>query len=297
MSRTTRISMDYMEMRRDRRYFAPPVTVSFGGTQFTARNWSLGGVLIDGGPPVTVGSEVPGKLALVGQESSYDVVVEPLRRDPDDGTLACRFVAPSPVMVDALDRAVVRRMLGRRDGARRMAVALAFAGGLLAALPALAGSPSGSLVPGNAPLPEFRLNFPRDLDATAGANGDYVISLTSPDQGVMHFLFSPRPQFNSSLDRDTGTSRSSAGLSWNLFESGGFFGNLGIAGSFTRPGLLDLDNRALGPSFALHGNFEIGYQLGNQHSLTLSLDHPTSPDYQNEHGELNNLRLRYGLKF
>ena len=284
-------------MRRDRRYYAPPVTVSFGASQFATRNWSLGGLLIDGGPPVMIGSQVRGQLELAGQDERYDMVLETLRRDPDDGALACRFVAPSPLMVDALDRALVRRMLGRRGAARRKAAALALAGGLLAAAPALAGGASGSLVPGSAPLPEFRLNFPSDLNPAAGPNSDYVISLTSPDQGVLHFLFSPRAQFNASTDRETGTSRSSAGLTWNLFESGGFFGNLGIAGSFTRPGVQDLDNHLLGPSFALHGNFEIGYQLGNQHSLTLSLDHPTSPDYQNEHGELNNLRLRYGLKF
>ena len=55
--------------------------------------------------------------------------------------------------------------------------------------------------------------------------------------------------------------------------------------------------RSLGPPLALHSTFEFGYELGDRHSLTLSLDRATAPDIFNEHNELDNLHLRYGLKF
>ena len=69
------------------------------------------------------------------------------------------------------------------------------------------------------------------------------------------------------------------------------------AGSIVRPGAEEMAPRALGPSFALHSMFELGYQIGDGHSLTLSLDRATTPDFLSERNEFNNLHLRYGLKF
>jgi hypothetical protein len=156
------------------------------------------------------------------------------------------------------------------------------------------------LVPGSAPLPQFHLNFPNLLIEPLGAPavaGDLQISLTSPDRSVVHFLFSPRSSFAIDTDPNTGTKSSYAGLSWNLFEDNGFFGNLSLAGSFTRPGAEEMAPRALGPSLALHSMFEFGYQLGDGHSLTLSLDRATTPDFLSDRNEFNNFHLRYGLKF
>ena len=47
MLRTTSISLTHKEMRRDRRYALPPVAVTLGDTQYRARNWSLGGLLLE----------------------------------------------------------------------------------------------------------------------------------------------------------------------------------------------------------------------------------------------------------
>jgi len=181
-----------------------------------------------------------------------------------------------------------------------------FAMGIGAALaegPALASATNGvNLVRGGAPLPDFQFNFLSDLGtsplALPGANtGNLDIAVTSPDHSVLHFLFSPRPQFGFSVDRDTGTGRGYAGLNWNVFEFSGISGNLGIAGSLTRSSVDDPTKRLLGPPLELHSTFELGYQFGSEHSLSLSLDHATAPDFLNEHGDINNIRLRYGLHF
>jgi hypothetical protein len=299
MLRSTSISLTYHEMRRDRRYASPSLTVVLDGGDYRVRNWSLGGFLLDAAPAVTANGRIAGQIKVAGRVDSFSMTAEAVRRDDRAGTLACRFVDPTPSIVSALDDAVMARFLGRRRAARTGIGAAALALVLAAAAPASAAS-GGGLVPGSAPLPEFHLDFPYPLVAPmAGpsASGDLSISLDSPDHGVVQFLFSPRSSFNISTDPTTGTNRSYAGLSWNLFENNGFFGNLSLAGSYVRPGAEEMAPRALGPSLALHSTFEFGYELGNRHSLTLSLDRVTAPDFLSDRNEFDNFHLRYGLKF
>jgi len=299
MLRTTSISLTHKEMRRDRRYAAPRVALTLGGIEYPARNWSLGGLLLESAPAVTIGGRVAGELRVAGRDDAFEITAEAVRRDKAGGLLACRFVEPSSAMVGALDAAVAARFSRRRLAPRAGLGAALVAALLLAAAPAEAGD-GGILVPGNAPLPEFHLNFPNLLLEPLGppsASDDLQISLNSPDRGVVSFLFSPRSRFGMATDSGTGTSRSYAGLSWNLFNSNGFFGNLSVAGSLTRAGPEEMYPRYLGPSLALHSEFELGYQIGDRHSLTLSLDRATAPDPFSDRSELDNLRLRYGLKF
>jgi hypothetical protein len=171
----------------------------------------------------------------------------------------------------------------------------AWAGGQVQPLP---GS-GGTLVPGSAPLPEFRLDFILDDAArrnlTPGGSDNLEIALTSPDNSVFRFLFSPRPQFGFNLDRTTGN-RGYAGLTWNLFDSDRLFGNFGLAGSYADPGAPnDPLHRPLGPPLMLHGALELGYHFGSQHSLSLSLDQGRDARLGTETSD--NLRLRYGLRF
>jgi hypothetical protein len=274
------------------------VTIVAEGGNYVARNWSFGGFLLDGAPGLEAGRKVKGLLRVAGRSDSFGITAETLRRDPDAGTLACRFLDPSPALVTALDSALAQRMLGRRSGRAAIGTAV-IAGVLLVTSPAGAGG-AGALVPGSAPLPQFHLNFPNLLIAppsVSSAAGDLQIELTAPDRSVVQFLFSPRSSFAIDTDPNTGTKSSYAGLSWNLFEDNGFFGNLSLAGSLIRPGIDELAPRSLGPTFALHSMFELGYQLGDGHSLTLSLDRATTPDFLNDRQEFNNFHLRYGLKF
>jgi hypothetical protein len=183
-------------------------------------------------------------------------------------------------------------------------------GALLLAAPAWAGGPApatatngGDLVRGGAPIPDFHVDLtgPGLLLAEprpTADQGHLEISLGTPDNsGVLSFLFSPRPQFGGSLDRTTGTSRSYLGLSWDVFRGEGFYGSVGIAGSLTRPGAEEPSRSLLGPPVALHGTLELGYHLGEQHSLSLSLDHARTPDLAGGGDVGDRLRLGYGFRF
>ena len=181
----------------------------------------------------------------------------------------------------------------------------------LAASPALAADQiqqqlsinGGALVRGAAPLPEFHLDFLLDEPGRPGlrqpgGTDNLEIALTSPNNGVFRFLFSPRPQFGVSLDRATGGNRGYAGLTWNLFDSGTLFGNVGLAGTYdtgsTAPN--DPARRLTGEPLMLHGAVELGYHLGDQHSLSLRIDEGRAPELKP--GETSDrLRLQYGLKF
>jgi len=298
MLRSTTISLGYKEFRRDRRYAAPAVTVNIGRESCRARNWSLGGLLLEAAPRYDVGAHITGELQVAGRNDVFTITAEAIRHDPDAGTLACRFLEPSSAVVGALDAAVAARFTRSR---RSAVLGAALLGALLGFAPQAKAAGSGDLVPGGAPLPEFHLNFPNLLTEPLlppAPDGDLQISLMSPDKGVLNFLFSPRSTIGSVTDQDTGTSRSYAGVGWNLFQADGFYGTLGFAGSLTRPGgPEDLYRRSYGAPFALHSMFELGYNLGGPHSLTLSLDHSSAPDMFNDRGDLNNFRLRYGLKF
>jgi hypothetical protein len=298
MLRSTSISQMYKDNRRDRRYQAPPVALLLGGAEYPARNWSLSGLLLESAPAVALGRHFIAHLSIPGRADVLEFTAEALRHDPKTGGLACRFVEPSAAMVSALDAAVARRFLRRRNAARA-GLGAALVAALLAAHPAQAGE-TGVLVPGSAPLPEFTLNFPNLLLEPLGpppTNSDLHISLDSPGHGAINFLFSPRSRFGLETDALTGTSRSYAGLTWNLFDRDGFYGNLSLAGSMTRLGPEEMYGRELGPPLAFHSGFEFGYQIGARHSLTLSLDRATDSDPFGDRSEFDDLRLRYGLKF
>jgi hypothetical protein len=304
MFRTIRTNFDRRETRRDRRYPLPSMSVTFDEGTYETLNWSLGGFLLSGGPSAEVGTILSGALHVAGTD--FPITAEVVRRDDEERAVAFHFIEPSSRMVSALDRIVAERMLGRRT-LRSVGLALL---GVTLAWPAMAGGPTRTatngdmLIRGGAPLPEFHLDFPSLNGGVADSlsqpgDQDLEISLTAPGQGVLHFLFSPRSQFGLSLDRATGTSRSYAGLTWNIFDSNGLFGNVGLAGSVTRPGADDPAGHLMEPSLAMHSTLELGYRLGEQHSLSLSLDHVRTTDpFAVDHGDLgDNLRLRYGYRF
>jgi len=175
--------------------------------------------------------------------------------------------------------------------------------------PALAGGQTTSITLAEgparsvAPQPEFHLDYlltdPTRRSAAAPLGSDNLeIALTSPDNGVFRFLFSPRPQFGLNFDKVTGN-RGYAGLTWNLFDSDSLFGSVGLAGSYDAGAGAPNDplGRPLGPSLTLHGALELGYHIGARHSLSLSLDQGRTPDLKLNSETTDNLRLRYGLKF
>ena len=207
------------------------------------------------------------------------------------GTRRGRPIAPGVLLRAAAGAIVLTAIAG--------AAGSAWAGGQTTQI-TLSGD---ALARGTAELPEFHLDYLLNDPTRRGAaptlgNDNLEIALSSPDIGVFRFLFSPRPQFGLSLDKVTGN-RGYAGLTWNLFDSGSVFGNVGLAGSYDPTTTVPNDpyHRSLTPPLMLHGALELGYHIGAQHSLSLSLDQGRSPDLKLNAETTDNLRLRYGLKF
>ena len=255
MLRTTSISLTYKEMRRDRRYALPPVAVTLGDTQYPARNWSLGGLLLErrrrsqsaGGSPASSGSPTGWRVRDHGRGGAARQGCRPprlplhravagyggrARRRRGRTLLAPPSCAPGGAGGCASRRAAACGGAGRR---RRI-------GRARARQRAAAGVPSR--------FPQSPARAARAA-ARRGGSADFA-RLARPRRH--QFLFSPRSRFGLEQDSSTGTSRSYAGLSWNLFDSNGFYSNLGIAGSVTRPGPEEMYRRALGPTVGLHSS-------------------------------------------
>jgi len=113
MSKVIRTNFDHHEMRRDQRYDAPPVVVSFAGSDHPTVNWSLGGFLLADGPESLPGAVLPGRLRLAEADQAYPISAEFVRQGETANSMAFRFVEPSGELVTALDRAVFARLMGR----------------------------------------------------------------------------------------------------------------------------------------------------------------------------------------
>ena len=183
---------------------------------------------------------------------------------------------------------------------RQVCAAIAALGiGTALALPALADNTSigsGALVRGGAALPRFEPSFPLEIgpppSANSASNENLEISLSSPDHGVLHFLFSPRAVAGETFGFGSTVTGNYAGLAWNIFGNDKLFGTLALTGAVNREALDDPTHRLYGPLLSLHSTFELGYSFNAQQSLSLSLDHATPSPYYG-----NDLRLRYGYHF
>lgn len=184
---------------------------------------------------------------------------------------------------------------------RQISATIAMLGiGVALALPALADSTtsaSGALVRGGASLPRFEPSFPLEIgppppSTNLAPNEDLEISLSSPDHGVLHFLFSPRAVSGETFGFGSTVTGNYAGFAWNIFNNNQLFGNIALTGAVNREALDDPTRRLYGPLFSLHSTVELGYSFNAQQSLSLSLDHATPSPYYG-----NDLRLRYGYHF
>ncbi|HKT17725.1 MAG TPA: hypothetical protein VJR47_06765 [Stellaceae bacterium] len=184
----------------------------------------------------------------------------------------------------------------------RFAAAAALAATLALAAPALAdGFGNTGLVRGGAPLPNFTTSFPIELGVPAtepSRRENLEISLTSPDHGVLRFLFSPRTLSGETYGFGPTVTGNYLGLAWNIFDSHHVFGSIGLAGAVNRV-MPDDPTRPNGrPLFSLHSTLEFGYELGAQQSLSLALDHATASPYLGDRSAPGDfLRLRYGYHF
>jgi hypothetical protein len=114
MFRTLRTNFDRRELRRDRRYPSPRVTVTIADIDYPTIDWSLGGFHIAEGPAVAIGDRVSGVMRVDGSDASYEFNAEAVRADESQHGVGFHFVGLSPELVTALDRAALRRFAGRR---------------------------------------------------------------------------------------------------------------------------------------------------------------------------------------
>ncbi len=165
------------------------------------------------------------------------------------------------------------------------------------ASPAFAdGVPSGAvLVRGGAALPHFDSSFPIEPGKgdTAPLLGENLeVSLTSPDRGVLRFLFSPRLLAGDTYGYGPTVTGNYVGLAWNIFDNNQLFGSVALTGAVNRQALEEPGQRLYGPLMSLHSTLELGYAFNAQQSLSLALDHAGPQPYFGDF-----LRLRYGYHF
>src|SRR5712691_7902927 len=110
--KTTRVSFDRHEGRRDRRYPLPPLVITIDGAEYKTVNWSLGGFLIDG----FAGKTTPGRL-LTGTlgPSERPAIIEFTATvvrigEPAPDQLAVRFNDLGERDISILERIITRRL-------------------------------------------------------------------------------------------------------------------------------------------------------------------------------------------
>jgi PilZ domain-containing protein len=114
MGKLIRTNFDRREQRRDRRCMLPAITVTIAEKQYAVVDWSLGGFQPEGELDVQNGQQVTGTVTIAGHEQSYEFTAEAVCRDGRSEGLGFRFVDRSQSLINALDRAFVARLMGRR---------------------------------------------------------------------------------------------------------------------------------------------------------------------------------------
>lgn len=112
MSKLIRTNFDRHEMRRDRRYVAPAITVRVAGADHPIRDWSLSGFRPACGMRVERGRQIAGALRIGASDKVHPFTAEAVRGDAQ-GAVGFRFLECAPGMARALEKAVVARMAGR----------------------------------------------------------------------------------------------------------------------------------------------------------------------------------------
>ena len=182
-----------------------------------------------------------------------------------------------------------------------VSVAIALVAVVALVMPALAdgvannGAIGTSLVRGGAALPHFDSSFPIDTGRPSSApllDENLEVSLSSPDHGVLRFLFSPRMVAGDTSGYGPTVTGNYVGLGWNIFDGNRLFGSVALTGSVNRQALDAPAPRLYGPLMSMHSTIELGFAFNAQQSLSLALDHASPTPYFGDY-----LRLRYGYHF
>lgn len=170
-------------------------------------------------------------------------------------------------------------------------------------------APAQTLVPGGF-IDELKLGVLRHDAGIFGNHKEDGVDINletrfvSPD--FLHPLFSPRPHLGVSVNTDGNTNQLYAGLTWSftllrgLFStSDSFYLDASIGGA-AHDGKLDVessDRKALGSRFLFRESLELGYSFTPSQSISIMLDHVSNANLANRNEGLDNLGIRYGIKF
>jgi hypothetical protein len=110
--KTTRVSFDMHNARRDRRYPAPPLVITIDDGEYTTLNWSLGGFLITGfDRRISPGKPIAGTLGTPEQPVMIEFSAKVVRvGEPVPGQLAVQFTDLGEHGLSVLERILTRRM-------------------------------------------------------------------------------------------------------------------------------------------------------------------------------------------
>jgi hypothetical protein len=110
--RTTRVSYDRPDVRRDKRYPLPTLVITIDGELYETVNWSLGGFLVTGfARHLEPGASITGSFRLADQPISVDFVAEVVRVDgPARDHLGAKFTDLGEHGMSVLERIITRRL-------------------------------------------------------------------------------------------------------------------------------------------------------------------------------------------
>jgi lipid A 3-O-deacylase len=133
-------------------------------------------------------------------------------------------------------------------------------------------------------------------------NGE--LRFVSPD--FLKVILAPRPHLGITVNSDGNTDQAYAGLTWSFILFRGLASaedNLFLDVSFggaVHDGHIrtnDVDRKELGSRFEFRESLEIGWRFTAAQSLSIMLDHISNANLGVKNEGLDNLGLRYGIKF
>ena len=137
-----------------------------------------------------------------------------------------------------------------------------------------------------------------------GADVNLEARFASPD--FLSALFAPRPHLGVSINTAGDTNQVYAGLTWTIPLFRGLFSTTdslyldASIGGAAHDGKLDTDapdRKSLGSRFLFRESLELGYSFTPSQSVSIMLDHVSNANLANRNEGLDNLGIRYGIKF
>jgi lipid A 3-O-deacylase len=144
--------------------------------------------------------------------------------------------------------------------------------------------------------------FGTHKEAGVDLNGE--LRFVSPD--ILKAIWAPRPHVGVSVNTIGNTSQAYAGLTWTFTLADGLvrandrlFLDVSFGGA-VHDGDIHTENderKALGSRVLFHGALELGWAFTPGQSISILLDHMSNANLGSKNEGLDNLGLRYGIKF